>query len=69
MTIEEVKSLILKKIGEHNVEIEGAMNDHERLAVVKGDVQSAMKKMILKDKLVFHKACAATLQDLLSEIK
>lgn len=67
MTLDQVKALIRKKISEHNVEIEGAMNDHDRIKPNK-DIQLAMKKMVLKDKLVFHKACAATLQDLLKEL-
>lgn len=66
--VPEIVTLINRKIREHKVEIEGA--SIELLNMRKdGQIQTAMKHMVLKDKMVFHKACIATLEDLLKDIE
>lgn len=57
-----------KKIDEHKKEIELV---NEQFAELKKEVspQTAMKHMVLKDKIMFHKACLLCLEDLKKEIE
>jgi hypothetical protein len=73
-TIPEITALINKKIIENKKEVEGASLEIEVLtSKVDKDFSNlldiTMKKMILKDKVVFHKAVIAGLSDVLEEIQ
>lgn len=63
----EILHLIRTKISEHQIEIEGCVRD---LGTLKKDsLESATKYLVLKDKLVFHKAVVMCLEDLRQEIE
>jgi hypothetical protein len=74
MTTEQILTLIVTKIAEHKVEIEGAIKElntlHESFKGGKmaPSLKTASQMMILKDKSMFHNACIATLEDLKQEI-
>lgn len=72
-TTPEIVALINKKIEENKKEIAGATADIELFdKKLKSDFSNlldvSMKKMILKDKVIFHKAVVAGLSDVLEEI-
>lgn len=80
MTEKDILDLIDKKIGEHKTEVFGsqAMSDKlkmelsatkEKLKRPSADsISNVMKLGVLKDKMIFHKACMDVLQDLRDEI-
>lgn len=64
---------LLIKISEHKKEIDESMRvlDTLKLTVKSGtrpDSDLLMKMGIIKDKIMFHKACAACLEDLRDEL-
>lgn len=67
-TTVEIITLINTKIEEHKKEIEAC--DIGLKALLKKDkaLDNAMKHMILKDKVIFHKACLLALNDLKDSI-
>jgi hypothetical protein len=75
-TILEVKSILDKKVEEHKKEIayaESQLSELKNWAVIAKEginaIQKASKMLILKDKILFHKACAAALNDVKQEIE
>jgi len=70
----KVISLIETKIQEHQAEVNGATKDISKLSGPEGQRRSAQlinasKKVILKDKVIFHKAAMLALHDLLEELR
>jgi hypothetical protein len=66
-TIPEIQASINSKIEEHKKEIQLANDELEDLKKDKkayGSMQVAMKHIVLKDKIMFHKAAILTLDDL-----
>jgi hypothetical protein len=72
-TTPEIISLINKKIEENKREVDGASNDLELLLPKSKEygqmLDITMKRMVLKDKIVFHKAVIAALTDVLQDIQ
>lgn len=80
MEINKVKELINKKIDEHRMEMNGSNNlqgkIQSKLETLKNNktipmedkIKTAQELLIIKEKLVFHKACIAVLNDLLEDI-
>ena len=72
-TIPEVLALINRKIEENKKEVEGATVQLESLKPDSknyGNVLDiTMKRMVLKDKIVFHKAVIAALVDVSQDIQ
>lgn len=64
---DELKVFFDKKIDEHK-SIMDQLNFDLKNLVKDGKIESAMKHMVLKDKLLFHKACILTLDDVKKEI-
>lgn len=66
----EILIILTKKLEEHIAEVKGA---NEALEAAKKfgmkDITSATKLLVLKDKIMFHKACLAALDDLRKEIE
>lgn len=67
-------TLIEKKIKEHEVEVKGATKELASFSGKEGQarniqIMNASKKLILKDKVIFHKAAMLALHDLLEELK
>lgn len=74
MDKDKVISLIETKIQEHQAEVNGATKDISKLSGPEGQGRSAQlinasKKVILKDKVIFHKAAMLALHDLLEELR
>lgn len=72
-----ILTIIDKKVEEHKVEIQGATNQIETLqsklsnknTVHKDSIIKVARQLgMLKDKVVFHKACVAALTDLKVEL-
>ena len=72
-TTPEVLALINRKVNENKKEVEGATSDLESLTKVSNEygkmLDITMKRMVLKDKIIFHKAIIAALSDLAQEIE
>lgn len=75
--MEKIILIIENKIKEHRMEIEGCtsalpnLQTQANMAIEKKKHDVAVygqKIMILKDKMLFHKACVMTLTDLLKDI-
>lgn len=66
----EIIVLLDKKMIEHQKEIDGAQRDllDERGKLKAKSVPEAAKTLILKDKILFHKAAILTLQDIKNEL-
>lgn len=65
---EEIVRLLDKKIEEHKTVIEDMSEDLKKMKK-DGKIESAYKHMILKDKLMFHKAAILALKDVKNEIQ
>lgn len=69
----EVVEIINKKIYEHVMEVEATQisldKARDKNANKEPAIETARNMMILKDKLMFHKACAMALADLLVDLK
>lgn len=69
--------IINKKLQEHRAEMEAAKDACEKIKTSLPDIQQKQgihalmaesnKMLVLKDKVIFHKAAVAVLQDLLEE--
>jgi chromosomal replication initiation ATPase DnaA len=72
-TTPEVLALINKRVNDNKREVEGATADLESLTKVSNEygkmLDITMKRMVLKDKIIFHKAIIAALSDLAQEIE
>lgn len=69
-TIPEILAIMNKKIEEHKREVEAASTELESLKKgVKPGIENAMKQLVLKDKVLFHKAAGLALNDLKESIK
>lgn len=67
----DILEILNKKIKEHQIEIDGCQNnllDGQGKLKYKS-VQEATKMLVLKDKLVFHRACISALVDLKEELE
>ena len=65
--------IIKKKVKEHEKEMAGCQInlDAQTMSLTadsKPDITKAAKLAVLKDKMMFHKACKMTLEDLLEEV-
>jgi hypothetical protein len=67
MNKEQIISIIKGKIIEHKSIIEEIDFDLKN-TVKEKKIESAMKHLVLKDKMIFHKAAILTLEDLLTEL-
>lgn len=67
--MEKILNLIQTKIKEHQYEIDGAQKDLLDLKLKPKDAAIAVKQLVLKDKILFHKASLLTLENLKEEIK
>lgn len=67
--MEKINSLIDKKIKEHQYEIDGAQKDLQDMKLKPKDAALAVKQLVLKDKILFHKSALSVLEDLKVEIK
>ena len=66
-----ILKIINKKLAEHVTEVDAVQQEIEEKrtkAKESKDIDAARNLMILKDKMMFHKACAMILQDVLDEI-
>lgn len=73
-TISEILILIDVKIAEHKREIDSTTEELKSIGRPSGanrntDIQNATKRLILKDKVLFHRACSLALHDLKDAIK
>jgi chromosomal replication initiation ATPase DnaA len=72
-TTPEVLALINKRVNDNKREVEGATADLESLTKFSNEygkmLDITMKRMVLKDKIIFHKAIIAALSDLAQEIE
>lgn len=69
----KVVEIIKKKIKEHETEMSGCQINLDAAQTSltgkdRPDIKNIGKLAILKDKMMFHKACKMTLEDLLNEI-
>lgn len=81
MDKDKVLGIIRQKIGEHKYEMDQSqLNNHNiqrEIDKAKESLHSSPKEamikagnlMILKDKMMFHKACIATLEDVLEAVQ
>lgn len=67
MTTQEIKDLISSRAGEHDKARVAAADELKAMKKEK-TIESASKHMILKDKIMFHKACSMALKQVLEEI-
>lgn len=73
-TVEQILALIASKAAENEAEVEAADKELKTIKNMpngnKGHamVTKAMRMMVLKDKMIFHKAVVAALNDLKEEI-
>lgn len=67
--MEKIDILISKKIKEHQYEIDGAQKDLLDLKLKTKDANMAVKQLVLKDKILFHKSALLVLEDLKKELK
>ncbi len=67
----KILEIIDKKLKEHQIEIDGCQNNllDERGKLRYKSVPEATKMLIIKDKLMFHKACVLALTELKEEVK
>lgn len=67
----KVLEIIDKKIKEHQIEIDGCQNNllDEKGKLKYKSVPEATKMLIIKDKLMFHKAASLALIELKNEIE
>ena len=73
MEVNEILDYIKKVVKEHEVEIVGCQGALDTLQMdltkeQKPDIKKLSEVAILKDKMIFHKACKAQLEDLLEVI-
>lgn len=68
-TVPEILNIINTKIDEHKKEVEACSGGLEALQKKEKALDNAMKHMVLKDKIIFHKACLLVLNDLKDAIK
>ena len=72
-TIPEILATISKKVNEHKIEVEGSTSQFEALGKAPNEygkmLDITMKRMVLKDKIIFHKAVIAAFLDLQEEIQ
>lgn len=68
--MEKILSIIEKKISEHQTEINGAQNEllDKNSQLKNKSVSEAAKLLVLKDKIMFHKAALLVLEDLKKDI-
>ena len=67
----KILAIINKKLAEHVNEVDAVQQELEgkrEKARENKDIDSARNLMILKDKMMFHKACSMILQDVLDDI-
>lgn len=67
----KIKNIIKNKLIEHISETEAvqeAIEEARKKVKDNKDLLEAQNLMILKDKMMFHKACAMVLQDVLDDI-
>lgn len=65
------EKVINKKLTEHILETEATQEELDRLKkqfAEKKETEVGFKLAVLKDKLIFHKACSMALQDVLDEV-
>ena len=65
-----IEKIVSTKLAEHVSETDAVQQKLEEITKKlqeKRDVEMAQKFMILKDKMIFHKACSMVLQDVLDE--
>lgn len=69
--MDKVSQLIDKKIVEHQTEINGAQNElmDKNGQLKTKSVADAAKLLVLKDKIMFHKAALLVLEELKEDIK
>jgi len=66
----KTNDLITKKVKEHEFEMKGCQADLLKVHGTKPkDAEDAVKRLALKDKLMFHKAAVATLLDLKQDLE
>lgn len=66
----KTSDLIDKKVKEHEFEMKGCSSDLLKVHGTKPkDAEDAVKRLALKDKLMFHKAAVATLLDLKQDLE
>lgn len=64
-----VIELIDKKVKEHDFEMKGAQNDLLQTHGKKPGAEDAVQRLIIKDKLMFHKAAVLVLLDLKQDLE
>lgn len=71
--LDKLKQILDQKISDHKLEVEACLKSLDGLPMDNGNrniaLLNAQKRMVMKDKIMFHKACMTCLTDVKEDIE